>query len=209
MENRKKLYDFFKKEMEQFDLGNFFINDSIKKNNGAIGLITPTQLILTRNIDFGNGVGSGDHNPTCDLLSNLIYNREIIYSKEIEIEKIYLLQEQNILIRMFNESFGETIGTIKSIWIHFPSAVTETQIYFLKKLEDEYGEILKKVSQKQLITDEDPLVGFKDIKGNVIKDNSFNASIIYAEQCLLNKDRQIIPDEIIVGKTINSANKHL
>lgn len=209
MQNRHEIYKFFKKETEQFDLGQFFIKNQIKKNYGAIGLITPSQLVLTRNIDIGNGIGSGDHNPTCDLLSNLLYNRPLRQVKEIDIEKIYLLQEQNILIRMFNESFGQVIGTIKSIWIHFPSKVTKSQIKFLKQLEEEYGEILKRISQTQLITDEDPLVGFKDIKGNIIKDDSFNASIIYAEQVLLDNEKDIIQDEIIIGKSKEEKHIHL
>ena len=205
---KEELFNFFKQEHQSFNLKSFFEKEETKKDNGALILITPNQIIFTRTIDKGTGIGSGMHEDTKFFLTKLLYNIPLNYNEETIEQKDkenYLAESQNIMIRLFNETpidFYGLCGNIKNIWIDFPKNITTTQLSFLKQLEKEYGEFLREVSikQEQEITGE--LIGFSNNKKQAITDHTFQKAIEYAENYLIDDSIEIINEDIIIGNPI-------
>ena len=206
---KQELYSFFLNEHKTFKLENFFEKEETKKDNGALILITPNQMIFSRTLDKGTGIGSEYHEETKQLLTKVLYNIPLEYKEETTYEKDkenYLQQNQNIMLRMINETpvyFYGFCGNIKSIWIDFPKTITTTQLIFLKQLEKDYGEVLKQVSIKQEQEIFDKLIGFSNHQNQVMTDHTFKQAIDFAEKYLIDDSIEIIDEDIIIGKTIN------
>ena len=200
MDNRSKFEAYITNSINHFDLKKFFLENGDKKSNGAVGIITPNQMILTKTLDDGEF----DHNPTFQAITEFIYsipfnydidNQDKYYKKEL-----FLKKHQNIYIRMFNEQFSSLFGNIKSIWIEFPDTITSAQLLFLEYIEDKYGQFLREISIQQNIEDRDPMVGFNNLNGNTILDHSFEKAIQHSKEYLLDDNKDIIEEDYIIGK---------
>ena len=109
---RNNYLEHYKKENEMFDMAKFILSNEIVVDNGAIILITPNQIVITRNNPKNGGkIGSGSHDDTYDILNKVLYDLPLnnrifkIDSKELEeaVERNFQIKyKQNILIRMIN-----------------------------------------------------------------------------------------------------------
>ena len=198
MYNRQQVIEYLKNQTNIFKFDEYIKEDSIKKDNGVVGVITPTQLIMCHTLNNGQEY----HNITYDEINKIIYDTD---DKKL---LNYIRNHQNIYIRVFNEQINPIIGNMKSIWIELPTKVTYSQLEFLKLLEQEYGKILKSISQKQVANSEDALVGFIRIDNKTILDDSFEKVIQYSDNFLLN-EKNIIEDKVIIGRTLPNNQKHM
>lgn len=199
---KEEIIKYLQKEIETFDLKQYLKENNKSKDNGAFGIITPNQMILSRTLNEGKE----DHNPTYDKVMKILYSIPLSNSKEYNSKEQYLIKHQNIYLRLFNEQVIPLFGNMKSIWIHLPDSVTEEQLTFLKQLEQEYGNFIKQISLKQCEIDQDPLVGFNKLNGETILGDSFKLVIEYIEKNLLNNHNDIVEEDIIIGKTLKENN---
>ena len=146
---KKELINYFSRENAIFSFEEFFTDSSNDKR--AIILITPNQIIKTRNLLCNDNERSG-HDITYDYLTRLLYditfdeNGVMLFDeKEMENNKDalnYLQYYQNIMIRMCNEG----VNNSKLVWIHIPPKVTSSQLEMLKELNYETNTLFKKIS---------------------------------------------------------------
>lgn len=170
LEIRKNYLEHYKKENDTFDMAKFILSNDIVLDNGAIITITPNQIIITRNNPKEGGkIGSGSHDDTYDILNKVLYDLALnnrifkINSKELEevVEKNFQIKnKQNILIRMINE--GKSVIHMRGINVELPNSITQSQLQFLIYLEEQYGIILKYISNEMVKDGETPLILFKD-----------------------------------------------
>lgn len=205
VEIRKTYLRYYKLENNTFDLAKFILNNNVLINNGAIILITPNQILFSKNNPNNDeNKGSGTHDTTNDLLTKTIYNlpfdsrKYTDDSKELKcIEKIK--NDQNILIRLINE--GNKIIHMRAIFVELPTSVTLSQIGFLQYLEYNYGNLLKRISTNMVNSYEDSLIVFNTKKHESIYCHSFEPIINYAKENLLDNRKEIIEENYIFGTT--------
>ena len=72
-EKRKNYLEYFKNETMMFDLEKFILDNDITIDNGAIGIITPNQILFVRNLPKESSIkpGSGNHYDTYDFLTKI------------------------------------------------------------------------------------------------------------------------------------------
>ena len=192
--NKEKYLEFFNNENQTFDFKRFIQNDDIVMDNGACILITPNQLLITRNIPGENGKpGSGMHDDTNYILTSTLYETNLKTNRDIR-------ENQNILIRMINE--GKDIIHIRGISIDLPNTITYSQLEFLQYLEDNYGEVLTSISDKMMQYGELPLILFKSKENRDVFCKSFKDVIEYAKNNLVDPNKKIIEENSIIGLTI-------
>lgn len=204
VKNEDEYLTYFVHENKIFDLSKFMLNDDVVMDNGACILITPNQLISTRNIPSNNSKpGSGMHDDTNYYLTSALYETDLN-------RNIYIREKQNILIRMINE--GKDIIHIKGVSIDLPNTITLSQLEFLNYLEDNYGEVLTTISNKMMKYGELPLILFRNKDNKDIFCKSFKELIEYAKNNLLDINKEIIEEKNIIGLTledIRNKNKNI
>ena len=201
---KKELINYFSKENEIFSFEEFFTDSS--KDKRAIIVITPNQIIKTRNILDNDNERSG-HDITYDYLTRVLYN--IIFDengvmlfdeKEMEDNKDainYLQYYQNIMIRMCNEG----VNNSKLVWIHIPPKVTTSQLEMLKELNYETNTLFKKISKTIKNNEDEYLVAFNDYHDEVIYGDSLDIVINYIMNNNLIEDNEpIIEENCIIGE---------
>ena len=209
-EIRNRYLEHYKYENDTFDMSKFFLSNKIVVDNGTIILITPNQIVFTRNNPKEGGkIGSGSHDDTYDTLSKVLYDLPFtnrifkIDSKELEetLERSFQIKyKQNILIRMINE--GKSIIHMRGIYVELPSSITESQLKFLVYLEEQYGLLFKYLSNEMVKVGETPLVLFKNKDKHDTLCNSFAPLIEYAKNNLVDKNKKVIEEKNIIGTTI-------
>lgn len=211
---RKNYVEYIKNENDSFDLIKFILDKDISIDNGAIGIITPNQMIFVRNLpkEGGNKTGSGSHDITYDILTKVLYELPLdnrIFargSKELEyyVERNFDIKNgQNIFIRMINE--GNEIIHMRAICIEFPISITTSQLNFLKYLEERYGEMLKYISKRKVNNGEDSLMFFQKKNRENVYCDSFLPAIEYAEENLIDDVKQVIEEKYIIGQTLEDT----
>lgn len=211
LELRKNYLDYFEKECNLFDLEKFITDNNLRIDNGAIGLITPNEILFVRNLPLkkSNKPGSGSHDVTHDILTKVIYdlpldNRIFLKdSPELEyyVERNFDIKNgQNIFIRMINE--GYSVIHNRAICIEFPKSVTSKQIEFLQYLEDMYGKTLLSIGNNMVKNGEDSLVYFKKNNRESVFCNSFKEAIEYAKENLVDEKKVVIEEKYIIGMTL-------
>lgn len=208
---KKELITYFSKENEIFSFEEFF-TDSINDKR-AIILITPNQIIKTRNLLCNDNERSG-HDITYDYLTRLLYditfdeNGVMLFDeKEMENNKDalnYLQYYQNIMIRMCNEG----VNNSKLVWIHIPPKVTSSQLEMLKELNYETNTLFKKISKTIKNNEDEYLVAFNDYHDEVIYGDSLDIVINYIiENNLIDDNEPIIEETCIIGNRIKHKSK--
>lgn len=207
---RNKYLEHYKHENDTFDMASFILNNEIVVDNGAIILITPNQVVITRNNPKEGGkIGSGSHDDTYDILNKVLYdlpfNKRIIKTESKELEEEFekefqIKNKQNILIRMINE--GKSVIHMRGIYVELPSTITESQLEFLIYLEEQYGIIFKFISNEMVKDGETPLIIYKNKEKQDVLCNSFAPLIDYARDNLVDKNKEVIKEKYIIGKTI-------
>lgn len=216
LELRKKYKEYFENEAKTVDLIKFILDNNISIDNGVIGIVTPNQILFTRNLpkEGGNKPGSGSHDITNDILTKVLYELPLdnrIFargSKELEyyVERNFDIKNgQNILIRMINE--GNKIIHMRAICIEFPISITTSQLNFLKYLEERYGEMLKYISKRKVNNGEDSLMFFQKKNRENVYCDSFLPAIEYAEKNLIDDVKQVIEEKYIIGITMKDIMK--
>ena len=208
---RNEYLEHYKRENDAFDMANFILNNEIVVDNGAIILITPNQVVITRNNPKEGGkIGSGSHDDTYDILNKVLYdlpfNKRIIKTESKELEEEFekefqIKNKQNILIRMINE--GKSVIHMRGIYVELPSTITESQLEFLIYLEEQYGIIFKFMSNEMVKDGETPLICFKDKARKDVFCNSFEPLIEYARKNLVDKEKDVIVESHLIGTTLN------
>ena len=217
LELRRGYIEYANDELKIFDLIKFMFDDNIVVDNGAIGIITPNQMIFVRNLpkEGNNKPGSGNHYDTYDILTKVIYELPLdnrIFargSKELEyyVERNFDIKNgQNIFIRMINE--GNKKKHMRAICIQFPIKITTSQLVFLKFIEEKYGELLKLTGDKMVRNGEEPLIFFQKKNRENVYCNSFLPAIEYAEDFLIDDVKQVIKEIHIIGITVNDIMKY-
>ncbi len=209
-EIRNKYLEHYMVENERFDMSKFILSNKNLVDNGAIILITPNQIVFTRNNPKEGGeIGSGSHDDTYDILNKVLYDLPLnnrifkIDSKELEeaLERSFQIKyKQNILIRMINE--GKGVIHMRGIYVELPSSITASQLEFLIYLEEQYGIILKYISNEMVKAGETPLILFKNKERQNVLCNSFEPLIEYARNNLVDKEKEVIEEKHIIGTTI-------
>ena len=211
--NKMDLINYFSKENEIFNFEEFFTDSDEDKR--SIIVITPNQIIKTRNIIDNNSNMSG-HDITYDYLTKTVYNimfdkNGIMLFDEIEMEDNkdalnYLQYYQNIMIRMCNEGVNHS----KLVWIHIPPKVTTNQLKMLKYLNNETKMLFRKISKTMNKDDEDYLVAFNNFFDKVITGNTLDIAINYIiENNLINDNEPIIDESYIIGNQISNKTKRM
>ena len=188
--------NYYQKEISSFNLDEFLLDDNTSQANGAVGVITPNQLVFTRTINSGRG----PHGKTFDTLTSIMYNLPI--TDEFKINetnnKIYTIStEQNILIRMINEGEGEMHQ--RGLIFYLPDNITESQVEFLVYLEDRYKTLFQNISK----TDGEPLIFFRTLDNKNQYCDSLTPLIEYAKSNLVTDNKKIISEENYMGITLN------
>jgi len=210
---KNELINYFSKENEIFNFEEFFTDSDEDKR--SIIVITPNQIIKTRNIIDNNSNMSG-HDITYDYLTRTIYNimfdkNGIMLFDEIEMEDNkdalnYLQYYQNIMIRMCNEGVNHS----KLVWIHIPPKVTTNQLKMLKYLNNETKMLFRKISKTMNKDDEDYLVAFNNFFDKVITGNTLDIAINYIiENNLINDNEPVIDESYIIGNQISNKTKRM
>ena len=201
---KKELINYFSKENEIFSFEEFFTDSS--KDKRAIIVITPNQIIKTRNLLYNDDERSG-HDITYDYLTITLYNimfdkNDVLLFNDKEMEENkdainYLQYYQNIMIRMCNEG----VNNSKLVWIHIPPKVTSSQLEMLKELNYETNTLFKNVS-KTIKNDEDEyLVAFNNFQDEVIYGDSLDIVINYImNNNLIDDNEPIIEENCIIGE---------
>ena len=203
---KKELINYFSKENEIFSFEEFFTDSS--KDKRAIIVITPNQIIKTRNLLYNDDERSG-HDITYDYLTITLYNimfdkNDVLLFNDKEMEENkdainYLQYYQNIMIRMCNEG----VNNSKLVWIHIPPKVTTSQLEMLKELNFETNTLFKKVSKTTNNDEDEYLVAFNNYHDEVIYGDSLDISIKYiVNNNLIDDTSPIIEDNCIIGKTV-------
>ena len=211
--NKMDLINYFSKENEIFNFEEFFTDSDEDKR--SIIVITPNQIIKTRNIIDNNSNMSG-HDITYDYLTRTVYNimfdkNGIMLFDEIEMEDNkdalnYLQYYQNIMIRMCNEGVNHS----KLVWIHIPPKVTTNQLKMLKYLNNETKMLFRKISKTMNKDDGDYLVAFNNFFDKVITGNTLDIAINYIiENNLINDNEPIIDESYIIGNQISNKTKRM
>lgn len=214
-EKRKNYLEYFKNETMMFDLEKFILDNDITIDNGAIGIITPNQILFVRNLPREGSIkpGSGNHYDTYDILTKVLYelpldNRKFHRgSKELEyyVERNFDIKNgQNIFIRIINE--GNGLIHMRGIFIELPIKITSSQLNFLKYLEEKYRILLKTIGGKMVNNGEDSLIYFQKKNREGIFCNSFLPVIEYVKENLIDDVKQIIEEKYIIGDTIEDIN---
>ena len=208
---RNNYLEHYKKENEMFDMAKFILSNEIVVDNGAIILITPNQIVITRNNPKNGGkIGSGSHDDTYDILNKVLYDLPLnnrifkIDSKELEeaVERNFQIKyKQNILIRMINE--GKSVIHMRGVFIELPSSITESQLEFLIYLEEQYDVLFKSMSNEMVKDGETPLIMFKNKERQDVYCNSFEPLIEYAKNNLVVKNKEVIEEKHIIGTTLD------
>ena len=207
IEKRNKYLNYYAQQTKTFDLNEFMTTDNTKINNGAIFLITPNQIVFTKNLPkHGAEPGSGFHEDTVDMLNYALYDLSL---SDEELEKTnrtnkYLKEEQNIIFRMINE-FGVRYS-VKGIFVDYPPTITKNQLDFLEYIEQIYGNLLKRISNDLMNEGKGPLIVFKTKENDDIFCTSIDTFIEYAEQNLLVDNKKIIQENHIIGTTMENIN---
>ena len=208
---RKELINYFSRENAIFSFEEFF-TDSINDKR-AIILITPNQIIKTRNLLCNDNERSG-HDITYDYLTRLLYdimfdeNGVMLFDeKEMENNKDalnYLQYYQNIMIRMCNEG----VNNSKLVWIHIPPKVTSSQLEMLKELNYETNTLFKKISKTINKDEDDYLVAFNNYHDKVVYGDTLDIVINYIiENNLIDDNEPIIEETCIIGNRIKHKSK--
>lgn len=209
-EIRNKYLEHYMAENEKFDMAKFILSNKSLVDNGAIILITPNQIVFTRNNPKEGGeIGSGSHDDTYDILNKVLYDLPLnnrifkINSKELEeaVEKNFQIKNrQNILIRMINE--GKNVIHMRGIYVELPISITESQLEFLTYLEEQYGILFKYMSNEMVKDGETPLILFKNKDRQNVFCNSLAPLIEYARDNLVDKNKEVIEEKHIIGNTL-------
>ena len=208
---KKELINYFSRENAIFSFEEFF-TDSINDKR-AIILITPNQIIKTRNLLCNDNERSG-HDITYDYLTRALYNIMfdengvmLFNDKEMEDNKDainYLQYYQNIMIRMCNEG----VNNSKLVWIHIPPKVTSSQLEILKELNYETNTLFKKISKTINKDEDDYLVAFNNYHDKVVYGDSLDIVINYiVENNLIDDKEPIIEETCIIGNRIKHKGK--
>lgn len=208
---KKELINYFSRENAIFSFEEFFTDSSNDKR--AIILITPNQIIKTRNLLCNDNERSG-HDITYDYLTRLLYditfdeNGVMLFDeKEMENNKDalnYLQYYQNIMIRMCNEG----VNNSKLVWIHIPPKVTSSQLEILKELNYETNTLFKKISKTINKDEDDYLVAFNNYHDKVVYGDTLDIVINYIiENNLIDDKEPIIEETCIIGNRIKHKGK--
>ena len=211
IKKRNELAEYYMQEHKNFDFHKFLLNENLLLNNGAIILITPNQIIFTRNNpNEGSVPGSGGHADTYDTLNKIIYglplnnkiykdNPEYLdYIREAGFQIKYC---QNIEIDIINEGHG--IIHMRAIRIVLPKTITKEQLSFLEYLQSEYGDLLNNISIMMRENFEDHLITFKTKDGKNLYVDNFIPVIEYAKDNLIDNEKKVITENNIFGITID------
>ena len=206
--NKNELINYFSKENDMFSFDEFFTDSNNDKR--AIIVITPSQIIKTRNIRDNNNNMSG-HDITYDYLTMTLYdiffdkNGVMIFNeKEKEDNKDalnYLQYYQSIMIRMCNEG----VNNSKLVWIHIPPKVTTSQFEMLKELNNETKTLFKNISKIIHKDDDEYLVAFNNFHDEVIYGDTLDVAINYIiKNNLIDDTTPIIEENCIIGNKIKN-----
>jgi len=210
---KKELINYFSRENAIFSFEEFF-TDSINDKR-AIILITPNQIIKTRNLLCNDNERSG-HDITYDYLTRLLYditfdeNGVMLFDeKEMENNKDalnYLQYYQNIMIRMCNEG----VNNSKLVWIHIPPKVTSSQLEILKELNYETNTLFKKISKTINKDEDDYLVAFNNYHDKVVYGDTLDIVINYIiENNLIDDKEPIIEETCVIENQVKHESKRM